>query len=163
MALSSSDVAQLYRNQGKEPPVDFHTRISARTAAKRPEPVAGPLSVLLTLHGHCPSKKNGWRMAGERMIIPTEMKNQIEALTLQAMFQWKLGAPVEHPDVTVQFFVSAARQDEDGMWTTVLDCLQKAGVLVNDNIAHFNGRKIHEPCQFVSQNDERVEILVEKK
>lgn len=130
---------------------------------KRPESISGPLSVLLTLHGHCPSKKNGWRMAGDRMVIPAEMKAQIEVLTMQALFQWGLRGPVNHPDVTVRFFVCAARQDEDGMWTTVLDCLQKAGVLVNDNIKHFNGWKHHAPCEFVSEADERVEILVEKK
>lgn len=133
---------------------------------KRPEPVSGPLSVLLVLHGHCPGKKNGWRSTGDgKMFIPAEMKSQIGILTTQALFQWAAAlssrfGPVEHPDVTVRFFVSAARQDEDGMWTTVLDCLQKAGVIVNDNIKHFNGRKVHEPCVFVAAADERVEILI---
>ena len=97
------------------------------------------------------------------MILPPEVKRQIEALTLQAMFQWKLGAPIEHPDLTVRFFVHHARRDRDGMFVTVLDCLQAAGVLVNDNLAHNNGRTVLEPCVFVEATDERVEILVEKK
>lgn len=124
----------------------------------------GPIDVRLILYGHCPSKKNGWRSTGDgRMFIPEEMKAEIEVLTTQAVFQWPHTYPIEHPNVTVQFFVCAARQDEDGMWTTILDCLQKAGVLLNDNIKSFNGRKVHEPCVFVEPKDERVEIHLEKK
>lgn len=124
----------------------------------------GPLDVTLVLYGHCPSKKNAWERGGTgKMFIPKEVADQIAALTIQAVFQWPKLFPVEHPNVTVRFFVCAARQDEDGMWTTILDCLQKAGVILNDNIARFNGRKVHEPCEFVDAADERVEIRLEKK
>lgn len=124
----------------------------------------GPLDVTIVLHGHCPSKKNLWRRgAAGGMFLDADVKAQIDVLTTQALFQWPHLLPITHPNVTVRFFVSAARQDEDGLWTTILDCLQKAGVILNDNIAHFNGRKVHEPCEFVDTADERVEIRLEKK
>lgn len=97
------------------------------------------------------------------MYLDSDVKQQIDTLTTQALFHWKQPGPVEHPALTVTFFVAAARQDQDGQYTTILDCLQAAGVLVNDNWARNNGRKILEPCVFVSESEERVEILVEKK
>lgn len=129
----------------------------------RPEPVSGPLSVSLVLHGHCPSKKNLWtpNATGGFRLMP-EVKDQIEVLTTQALFHWKQTGPVEHPDITVTFFVHHARRDRDGMFVTILDCLQEAGVLVNDNLKWNNGRTILEPCVFVEPKDERVEILIEK-
>lgn len=134
--------------------------------AEKVQPIEGPLSILLTLYGHCPSKKSNYRVAASGTLISTaETKAQVEALTLQAMFQWaaKCAGPVEHPEVTTRFYVAAKRQDEDGMYVTLMDVLQMAGVIVNDNIAHFNGRKIHEPCEVVPEAEERVEIRLEKK
>ena len=128
------------------------------------KPVTGPVDVRLILHGHCPAKKNQWErgVSGE-MFLNSEVVKQIETLTLQAMFQWPHKAPVEHPELTFSFFVHHARRDRDGMLTTLLDCLQAAGVLVNDNLAHANGRLIMEAAVFVDAADERVEIVVEKK
>lgn len=62
----------------------------------------------------------------------------IDALTAQAEAQWK-HEPVIHPNVMVCFNVSSRRQDRDNMLTTILDCLRKAGVIKDDNIAQFNG------------------------
>ncbi len=125
--------------------------------------VEGPMKATLTLYGHCPSKKNLWeRGTSGKMFLNSETKKQIDTLTTQALFQWKLHGPVEHPEITSTFFVCAQRQDEDGMYTTILDCLQAAGVLLNDNIAHNNGRKIHEPCVMVSPENERAEIILTK-
>ena len=139
-------------------------RVPAPKPAVRPEPVSGPLSVLLTLYGHCPSKKNLWLPnASGGFRLAAEVKKQIDALTIQAVFGWKLLGPVEHPDLTVTFYVHHARRDRDGMFVTVLDCLQGAGILVNDNLARNNGRTILEPAVFVSEADERVEILIEKR
>src|SRR5215831_19496099 len=65
-------------------------------------------------------------------------KRSGRTLTAQARNQW-IGEPVTHPDVCVQFFARDRRRDRDNMLTTVLDCLREAGVIVNDNIAQFNG------------------------
>jgi Holliday junction resolvase RusA-like endonuclease len=97
------------------------------------------------------------------MFLDSSVKRQIDDLTMQAMFHWRDSGPVEHPELTVRFFVHHARRDRDGMFTTLLDCLQAAGVLVNDNLANNNGRTILEPAEFVSEAEERVEILVVKE
>ncbi len=121
------------------------------------------------------------------MYLDTDIKEQIDGLTTQALFQWPHLFSVEHPEITVQFFVAgkgtrkglrkhptdtkkmvefslaSGNRDRDGMLVTVLDCLQAAGILVNDDIEHCNARMILEPCEFVSAADERVEIRLEKK
>ena len=124
----------------------------------------GPVDVTLTLHGHCPSKKNDWERGGAgKMFLPAEVTAQIDTLITQALFHWRIGAPIEHPELTVTFYVVAQRQDRDGMFVTILDVLQKAGVIVNDNIKKNNARTILEPCIFVADGEEKVEIRLVKK
>lgn len=175
MNVSESGLAELYRNLGVHQVP--HTGVNdgmhfvveglknqaVKPVISRPIPFEGSVVATLILYGHCPSKKNMWerRQAG-RMVLPKEVKEQIAAITTQAMFQWKYPGPVEHPEIAMTFFVSAKRQDQDGMYTTILDCLQSAGVLVNDNIAHNNGRKVLEPCEIVGVNDERVVISIRR-
>ncbi len=169
-AVNQKDVAELYRNSGYEPPADLTGNLTVlpvkRLNKPKPETFEGPVDVTLTLWGHCPSKKNAWtRSGGESttMFLPPEVKNRIAVLTTQILFQWKYPAPVEHPDITMKFFVRDQRRDRDGILVTILDCLQAAGVLVNDNIAHSNGRLVLEPCKVVEESEERVEIRIEKK
>ena len=114
---------------------------------------------VLTLEGHCPSKKNLWRRGkAGRMFIDEETKAQIERLTYQANEQW-IGKPTVHADVTVRFFVAHRRSDRDNMLTTVLDCLRDAGVIENDNIAKFNGTITVLPAQVAARERVVVEIL----
>ena len=162
MGISEAELEQLLRNTGKLLLNDAGvSRAPHPQRAAKPQPVEVPINGRLVLYGHCPSKKNMWeRREAGRMVLPKEVKEQIDTLTTQALFGWKYPGPVESPDITVRFFVAAKRQDQDGMYTTILDCLQAAGVLVNDNIAHNNGRKILEPCEFVDASDERGEIII---
>jgi Holliday junction resolvase RusA-like endonuclease len=112
----------------------------------------------LVLHGHCPSKKNLWKRGrGGRTYIDSETKALIDALTVQAQAQWK-HKPVTHPKMCVQFFARDRRRDRDNMLTTILDCLREAGVIVNDNIAQFNGTVVLPPA--VMDKDERAVIRV---
>lgn len=171
MNWSESQLADFYAKRGQMRPTGASEAAPAvlrhqKPAKNRLEPVSGPLEATLTLWGHCPSKKSNYRVSQNGgLITDSETKAQMEALTMQAMFQWNAvtgGKPVVHPEMTTTFYVAARRQDEDGMYVTLMDVLQKAGVLVNDNIANFNGRKVHEPCQFVELKDERVEIVIRK-
>lgn len=166
---TEEQLAGHYRERGEIPPSGVSVVEPKAQQPQKPKTVKlmaieGPLEVRLVLWGHCPSKKSNYRTAESgKLITDSETKGQMEILTVQAMFQWAaIGGPVEHPEVTTTFFVAAKRQDEDGMYVTLMDILQKAGVIVNDNVRRFNGRKIHEPCEFVSVADERVEITVRK-
>ena len=161
MGITEAQFEELQRNvqMGAAP-----SQKRAVTRRKPPAPISGPLEQTITLWGHCPSKKNLWqRGTAGKMFLATEVKDQIDVLTTQAVFAWKHGSHVEHPELTVKFFVTAQRQDQDGMYTTVLDCLQSAGVILNDNIAHNNGTKILPPCEFVAENQQRVDITVRVK
>lgn len=158
-----------------------------RYVAPKPKVLEGPISMVITMHGHCPSKKNLWEKGGPGgMFLNKEVKAKIDTLTMQALFQWGLRGPVAHPELTIRFFVAAPKtrmssrsnprdpsnpipfylvsdnRDQDGMYTTILDCLQAAGVIVNDNIRWNNGRKILECVEFVPEADERVEITVSR-
>lgn len=142
--------------------------LSSGSRKSKTEPFAGPVDVTLKLYGHCPSKKNLWERGGTgKMFLPESVVEQISTLSMQAFHGWSAAGmrlPVEHPELTVTFYVAAKRQDRDGMYVTVLDILQKVGVLVNDNIAKNNGANFLPPCEFVdSPSDERVEIRVVKK
>ena len=114
-------------------------------------------AAFLVLHGHCPGKKNLWKRGrGGRTYIDSETKALIDALTLQAQNQWR-GEPVTHPDMRVRFYTRDRRRDRDNMLTTILDCLREAGVIVNDNIAQFNGTLSLLPA--VIDENERVTIV----
>ncbi len=165
--MTQDEAAQLWRNSGHAPPADLTGNLTILPAAKiqkKPKPgtFEGPVDVTLILWGHCPSKKNLWApSATGGMFLDPEVKNRIAVLTTQILFQWKY-PPVEHPDITMKFFVKDQRRDRDGILVTIMDCLQSAGVLVNDNCAHCNGRLVLEPCQIVEEPDERVEIRLIK-
>lgn len=96
--------------------------------------------VTLTLNGHVPSHKNLWKRGrGGHSYIPEEVRDQLNWLIFQAAQQWRTRPAVVHPEMSIQLYVATRRQDRDNMSQTVIDCLRHAGVLVDDNIAKFNG------------------------
>jgi hypothetical protein len=94
------------------------------------------------------------------MYIDKAVKAQIDALILQAKLQWRR-IPLENPDMDVEFFVLDRRSDRDNKLGCVLDVLQEAGVLKNDNVAHFNGTLVIHPA--VIGNVEGVVIDVSER
>lgn len=94
---------------------------------------------IITLDGACPSKKNLYRRGRSGgLYLDRDVKAKLDFLTFQAARQWP-EAPVIHPDVDIQFYVLDQRTDRDNRLGALLDCLQKAGVIKNDNIKNFNG------------------------
>jgi Holliday junction resolvase RusA-like endonuclease len=111
---------------------------------------------VLTLRGHCPSKKNLWRRGrGQKAYLDRSAQAEIDSLVLQARSAWKR-APLSHPSVDVHIYTRSRRQDRDNIVTTLLDVLVKAGVLAGDNIAKFNGPVTVHPAQI--DREERVVI-----
>lgn len=109
------------------------------------------------LLGPCPSKKNLLRVGKGRLFRRKDVAAAIDSLTLQARAQW-CAPPVEHPTLCFRFYVPSLRSDRDNRLTTILDCLQAAGVLVNDNSKHANGVMTILPA--VVDKNERTEIEV---
>ena len=111
----------------------------------------------LTLKGFVPSKKNLLRRSKNGgMYRKADVVCQIDWLTLQAANQW-IGKSVEYPVISMHFVCADYRRDLDNMGTTILDCLQKAGVIVNDNLKHLR----HLTLTGEKGHSERVEIEIE--
>lgn len=83
----------------------------------------------------------------------------IRALVLLTRVQWRGREPLEHPHMAVTFYVRDKRADRDNKLTCLLDVLQEAGVIVNDNIKRFNGRLVIEPA--IVDPRERTVIVIE--
>lgn len=122
--------------------------------------------VKLVLIGDLPCKKNRIRTGkGSRGHYAPGVKETLIDLQTQAAIQWrdrngKL-PPLEHPYVIEQMYIFNPAKDRDGIWTTILDVLKKAGVIIDDSIRHYNGPEHRHPAILVkSIRDERIEILI---
>jgi hypothetical protein len=103
--------------------------------------------VVVEFRGHIPSKKNFHRPSKNGGIFQDKKtKIELERLEMQVPGQLR-DLKLEHPEVEWHFRYTNAHVDVDGMKTTILDILQKYGVIVNDNIAHFNGRQVIHPAE----------------
>jgi hypothetical protein len=118
--------------------------------------------VTITLYGHVPSKKNGWGpRRGGGIILDLQMAREIEWLMAELTIKRSVDKPekLEHPQLRVTFYVRSRASDRDNKLSTILDILQKAGVLRNDNIAHCNGRLVLEPAVCVGRDGEEKTVI----
>jgi hypothetical protein len=99
------------------------------------------VSVELDFESWIPSKKNQLmrrRGAGSGMMYTDDVKKALQDLQLQAKVQWGLRPRIRHPQL--EFRIDAqSSQDRDGIVTTLLDVLKRAGVIEDDSIARCNG------------------------
>jgi len=114
----------------------------------------------ITLRGPVPAKKNNWkpRPKGGGVYTDRTTATQIDGFIFQARSAWG-GKPVVDPAIVhCTFYVpNYAGADGDNMQTTVLDVLQKAGVIRNDNrkgLRGWSGRIV------VRDGDEATEVEV---
>jgi Holliday junction resolvase RusA-like endonuclease len=97
--------------------------------------------ISLTIQGRVPSKKNAWRRKeGQRAYLPAQIAADIEALEWEAISARnkipfsdlaKIHA-AKRLRVIGEFHVKKEVVDLDNAWTTLLDVLQKAGIIIND-------------------------------
>ncbi len=101
------------------------------------------MSIILELKGTIPSKKNAWRSNPRgRSYLPEQIQADIDALVIQAQNQRHLH-PVEPLKgkklyVGAVYYGSVVGKDVDNCYTTLLDVLQKAGIIENDNMVREN-------------------------
>ena len=103
-------------------------------------------TITLTLVGPFSSKKNKRRGTGKHSHYPPNIKAEIQSIELQARCDWGYRKPLKHPVMSYQFVTPVLSKDRDGLWTTVLDCLKNAGVIVDDSIRYFNGTVVQHPA-----------------
>lgn len=129
------------------------TAVSAKTAHETfsdprwvpPDPKLLPgrsRTYTLFLRGHIPSKANCYLPRagkGRKLRLNPQAKSEIEWLIIQANQQRPREAPFEHPMVTLCFRFKNPAQDRDNAEKTILDVLQEARIISNDNVRHFNG------------------------
>lgn len=100
----------------------------------------------LIIEGPFPSKKNEYgRTAKGQVYIPNDMKVRLYLMERDIRRQWGMRPPVLHPDMAWEGRVRHRRSDRDNIKTTVMDCLVRCGVLVDDDIAHNNGNELTRP------------------
>lgn len=104
--------------------------------------------------GNIPSKKNTYKAGGGRIYIPDEVKQKINGLTWQISRQWKGKPKLRHPNMVFRLFGGRSNQDRDNQVQTILDCMVKAGVLVNDDIGNSNGWMVTAPAMKAKKEDE---------
>jgi hypothetical protein len=104
-----------------------------------------------------PSKKNLLRPSsngrGRRatpLVYKAGVREQLTAIEQYIMLGWKGRPCVIHPRVVIDFFCANRLKDRDGMWTTVLDCMRRAGVIFDDSIKYFNGIVQKNPATLVA-------------
>ena len=117
----------------------------------------------LVLRGSVPTKKNQLRPRagrGRAHRYDASTAADLERLITYARIQWGPRDPLESPRMEFRFFVLNARQDRDGILTTILDCLKTARVLIDDSIYRCNGELLLHPAQLVAAGEERVEVTL---
>lgn len=107
------------------------------------------VGVMLEFTGRIPTKKNGFRAAGgadrkNNVVYKDGIREEMAAIQKAIALQWSGGA-VLHPVLIWDLDIHEAA-DRDGAHTTVLDCMVKAGVLVDDNVRNCNGLEIIRPA-----------------
>jgi hypothetical protein len=72
------------------------------------------------------------------MFVDKKKKSILDSMALQIPGEAR-DRKFEHPEFSFHFTYTNGAVDRDGVIVTVLDLLQKYGVIVNDNISHCNG------------------------
>ena len=102
----------------------------------------------ITFLGFASAKKNrkAPRAGGHGVYIESKTRLALQRMELQVP-SWARDRRLESPDVDWHLTYTNARVDIDGVISNTLDILQKYGVIVNDNIAHFAGKQTIWPPQ----------------
>jgi Holliday junction resolvase RusA-like endonuclease len=114
----------------------------------------------LELEGHVPSKANQWARGKRGTYIPPGTALELQALQFQLNAQWSGKRPMVHPDICIEFHLKNPLQDRDGALKSILDLLQAAGVIHNDNIKFCNGW-LHIAPAVISQDEKVIIELAE--
>lgn len=116
---------------------------------------------VLTLIGPQVSKKNNLRPRKGGFYYPREVRAKIDSYYWQALALWRDKGDPRPPlrKLRYKMDIYNQRADPDGIKTTVLDCLKRAGVIVDDSGEHCIGEKGGD--WLVDANGPRVVVTLE--
>lgn len=123
----------------------------------------------VVIYGNLPAKKNrlrprGRRFGGRAHRYDKKTTAELLSMELQARAAWGSLPPIAGPNIEIRLFLFNKRKDPDGIWTTVLDVLKKARVIVDDRASVLSGSEHKYPVAPVwNLRDERIEVTFEWK
>ncbi len=108
--------------------------------------------------GNVPSKSNKYiPVAKGRMVKNSEVKAYEKAFILQLPPEWKKRNLDRPFSCEIAFYYRTSSSDLDGGWKIILDCLQRAGAIKNDNLMYYQvGRK------YIDAKNPRIIIEIEE-
>jgi hypothetical protein len=106
------------------------------------------------------SKKNFWRPGknGRGIYLDKKTRALVERMELQVPAEVR-DLRLESPDMIWTFRYTNGHADRDGIMVTVLDILQKYGVLVNDSITRCNGLWTVHPAERGEYDEVEVTLI----
>lgn len=110
----------------------------------------------ITVNGAPPSKSNRYRINGNRMYKSEDVTRYEYGFFAQAMkVRDRL---IDDFDLELRVFFPDRRQDLDGAFKVVLDCLQKMGAIKND-------RKCQsiKAWRFIDKDNPRIELRIHER
>jgi hypothetical protein len=102
---------------------------------------------VLVVRGYVPPKKNQYRSGKGGFYLPQDVKERLDLIEAQIRKQWGRRPAVRHPNMCFELTLRSTRSDRDNTVQTLLDCMQRAGVIENDNVGHCNGWILIAPAE----------------
>lgn len=127
---------------------DIESYLVGIIKSANPSPYGEFSRVRLEVPMKVPSKKNTMRPPGgkssTKLVYPRAIKEQMNAIVTALQLQWT-GKAILNP-IIIWDLDCDGPQDRDGVITTLLDAMKKAGVIVDDSVRLCNGPWIVFPC-----------------
>jgi len=106
--------------------------------------------------GNCPSKSNCYRIYGKRLVKSNKLKTYEISFAHQCDKYRDANIDQEF-ELNLKVFYPSRRSDLDNSLKVILDCLEKAGAITNDNKC----MKIT-ACKFIDKDNPRIEFFINK-
>lgn len=109
--------------------------------------------MILQINGQVPSKSNGYKIAGKRLIKSKELKEYEQSFAWQShnytnRFVTDFG-------ITIRVYFQSKRSDLDNSAKIILDCLQAKGIILNDRNC-----QVIQMYKFIDKENPRIELYL---
>lgn len=118
------------------------------------------MGITLTVRGNPPSKSNQYLIVRNRLLKSKnvlEYENNFLYQTINLRHLKNKFQKEDQLSIKLEVFLKNNRQDLDGVFKIIFDCLQKNNFIVNDNQIH-----IIEAVKFIDKENQRINIEISK-